>query len=174
MKKRVKRHAVVQPLNTSYRLIPLTRGKNAIIDTADYEWLSQWNWQAVRHGKLWYAVHSLHDEHPAMHQEITGFLKTDHRDGDGLNNRRSNLRPCSQSQNMANRKKPRTNTSGFKGVSWDQQRGKWQTHICYRCKTIALGRFTIAKDAARAYDAAARKLFGEFARTNFQTQSPST
>jgi len=90
----------------------------------------------------------------------------DHRDGDVTNNRWKNLRRATASQNNANRRRPRHNTSGYKGVSLCRQSGKWRATIGSNGKTIKLGKFTSPKAAHRAYRAAARKLFGKFARTD--------
>ena len=89
----------------------------------------------------------------------------DHIDGDRLNNRFSNLREASRAQNMANGRTPATNTSGFKGVSFDRQRGRWQAFIKIDGKTKNLGRFKTPEDAHAAYVAAAHQKSGNFART---------
>jgi len=88
----------------------------------------------------------------------------DHRDGNPANNRWSNLRVATSSQNNANRCRPRHNTSGFKGVHFNAQRRKWAATICKDWRTIYLGLFLTPEAAHAAYVAAARKLFGEFAR----------
>jgi len=88
----------------------------------------------------------------------------DHRDGDPINNRWSNLRRASFSQNGANRRRARNNTSGFKGVSLCCETGKWRAVICRQRQSVSLGRFPTRRAAHAAYIAAARKLFGEFAR----------
>lgn len=96
--------------------------------------------------------------------QLPAGIEPDHIDGDRLNNRRSNLRPATRSLNQANRKRPRNNTSGYKGVSFNQ--GKWQATISKDGRYHCLGRFDSAEDAARAYDKAAIEMFGSFARTN--------
>jgi hypothetical protein len=97
-------------------------------------------------------------------------VEVDHRDGNGLNNRRrSNLRVCSHSQNGANQKKHKNNTSGFKGVVLykDNRSRPWCARIKVEGRHIYLGYFATPDEAAKAYDAAAIRLHGEFARTNF-------
>jgi hypothetical protein len=89
----------------------------------------------------------------------------DHRDGNPANNRWSNLRLATPSQNNTNRRRPRHNTSGFKGVSFDSRAGKWKATICKEGRTMCLGSFLTPQAAHRAYVKAARKVFGEFART---------
>jgi hypothetical protein len=94
----------------------------------------------------------------------SGRLTIDHRDGDPANNRWANLRRATRSQNSANRCRPRHNTSGFKGVCRCRKSGKWRASICKNRRTIHLGRYSTRQAAHVAYVAAARKLFGEFAR----------
>jgi hypothetical protein len=90
----------------------------------------------------------------------------DHIDGNGINNRLENLREATSSQNAHNMRKSRRNTSGFKGVSKHKATGSWQANIALNGKQRFLGLFDTAKAASEAYDAAAEKLHGEFARTN--------
>ncbi len=111
-----------------------------------------------------------------MHRAILGVtdpaIEVDHRSGDGLNNRRGNLREATRAQNSRNLGLPRNSTSGFKGVSFTRSKGQplakpWQASINVNWKGYHLGYFATAAAAARAYDAAARVHFGEFARLNF-------
>jgi hypothetical protein len=88
----------------------------------------------------------------------------DHRDGDATNNRWTNLRRATPSQNTANSRRPRHNTSGYKGVSLYRRSGRWQAIICNKGRWTYLGTFTTPEAAHAAYAAAARELFGEFAR----------
>jgi hypothetical protein len=88
----------------------------------------------------------------------------DHRDGDATNNRWNNLRRATLSQNNANRRRPRQNTSGYKGVYLCRRSGKWRALIGSNGKVVYLGKFATPQAAHAAYLAAARKLFGEFAR----------
>jgi len=91
----------------------------------------------------------------------------DHKDGNGLNNRKANLRLCTNSQNQANRNgTQRNNTSGFNGVTWSKHDKKWRAKIMLNKKRVHLGGYYTAAEAANAYDKAAIKLFGEFARVN--------
>jgi hypothetical protein len=167
---RVKRHEVVQPLDQSYRLIPLTKGQNAIVDAADYEWLSEFNWYAswmVFH-KGYYAATRVGKRIVSMHRMICGEVHEDidHRNFNNLDNRRDNLRPCTHEQNMHNLRKFTTNTSGFKGVSWGKRERKWRARINLSGKEIHIGTYQSAEDAAQAYDEAANRLYGEFAVLN--------
>lgn len=162
------------------KTIPLTQGKVALVDNEDYEWLMQWKWQAHNneHRKSWYALRSVYLGGGRknrincliwMHRLILGTpqgMETDHINGDGLDNRRCNLRVCTRSQNAANREKKRDKV-GYKGVHWHKQTNKWRPRIKVNYKSISLGLFEDQEDAARAYDRAAMQHFGEFARTNF-------
>ncbi len=171
--RRVKRHAVTQPLDKPYRYIPLTQGKVALVDERDFEWLSQWNWYAhwKKTDKTFYARRSSQAGTVQMHRVILNCdssEETDHRNHDGLDNRRNNLRKCSSSKNAMNRRIGSRNTSGFKGVYW--QKG-WRARIDINGYLKHLGRFPSAKLAAHAYDAAARRYFGQFAWLNFNLPS---
>lgn len=99
-------------------------------------------------------------------------MHVDHKDGNGLNNRRNNLRECTQTQNLGNSKIPKTNKTGFKGVYTTENSQKPRTYpfmskIQFQKKHIHIGYYMTAEEAARAYDQKAKELFGEFAKTNF-------
>lgn len=94
-------------------------------------------------------------------------IDVDHRDGDGLNNRRSNLRFADDSQNQANRHKLTKNSSGYRGVTFHRRCGQWQSAIKVNGRSRYLGLYSAPDAAARAYDRAANELYGEFARVNF-------
>lgn len=106
-----------------------------------------------------------------MHRLILDLeQEIDHIDGDGLNNCRSNLRPSTHAQNMANLKGSiPTKTSKYRGVHWDRKRNMWAAHICVHMKSINLGRFADEIEAAIARDEAAKHFHGEFASLNFQS-----
>lgn len=174
-KRRVFRHDVTQPSDPSYRLIALTRGCNAIVDSIDYEWLNRWNWQPICPDGQFYAACRINGTYTYMHRLIIGCQTTqeeaDHKNHDTLDNRRGNLRKCTSAQNKWNLRIPTHNSSGFKGVSWDKTRHKWMSKIMLGRRTINIGRFDSVEDAARAYDSRAVELFGEFAHINFPTAS---
>lgn len=159
------------------REIPLTQGKVAVVDDADYEWLMQWKWHFRSMG---YAGRRASKEAGGralilMHRLITNApsgLDVDHVDGNRLNNQRSNLRLCTRAQNMRNqRKTKRLVSSQFKGVSLYKPK-KWVAYIgLSRHKMHSLGYFHTELEAAHAYDAAARLHFGEFARLNFPAEN---
>lgn len=158
------------------RAIPLTQGKVAIVDAADYEWLMRWKWHARKKQNTFYASRDggyMDDKHLIiqMHRLIVGAelgQVVDHIDGNGLNNTRHNLRICTHQENLRNRSATSRNKTGFKGVSLEPDTGKWRAKIKAGGKTIHLGVFATAEEAARAYDAASTNLFGEFGRNNFR------
>jgi hypothetical protein len=179
MKLPVKRHEVIQPLDESYRLIPLTQGQNAVVDAEDFEWLSTWNWFASwsEQGQTYYAlrrdapkVRGTRGPTISMHRLILGCSSTeecDHRDHDGLNNRRYNLRKCTDRQNSQNRRVRSDNVSGLRGVTWDEAEKRFSARVMVDGKRIRIGRYKTAEAAACAYDEAAKIAHGEFAHLNF-------
>jgi len=156
------------------KVILLNHGKVTFVDDEDFEWLNQWKWHAKKYHRTWYAQRGgfINNRQMTifMHREILKTplgKETDHKDGDGLNNQRENLRPATKAQNRQNQRPQEGCTSGFKGVHWDRGSNKWRTHIKIKGKQIHLGVFLSEIDAAKAYDRAAYRYFGEFARTNF-------
>ncbi len=153
-------------------LIPLSSGKYAIVDIADYAWLMQWTWYARLNRRTWYAGRTVFGPRRRvyMHRVILGTPKgeiVDHRYGYGLDNRRVIIRPCTAQQNNHNRRIAKNNTSGFKGVSWRPVEKKWVANIMIGGRCLYLGYFCCIVKAARAYDKAAKENFGEFACLNF-------
>lgn len=153
--------------------IPLTQGKVAKVSDHRYEWAMQWKWRAFFNGYKWYAVRSVKPLRKTyyMHREIMGItnpeIEVDHLDNDGLNNQDENLRICTSSENKFNRGKQSNNHSGYKGVDWRAIRRKYRARIKANGQYIFLGYFSIAEEAARAYDVAAKKYHGSFAQLNF-------
>lgn len=159
------------------KLIPLTRGKFAMVDDEDYQWLSAYKWFAYPGGRTWYAAKIKVGTkiQIAMHQMLLfGGDQIDHWDHNGLNNMKANLRfadQCTNSRNM--RKALRPTSSRFKGVSWHRARNKWSVRITTMPGAGSgprrpwVGHFDDQLEAARAYDEAAREYFGAFAHVNF-------
>lgn len=149
------------------REIHLTQGKIALVDDDDYEPLSRFKWSACKNRNTYYARRegATTDGRRTtfyMHREILGKVHLiDHRDGNGLNNTRENLRAATVGKNGQNRRQQRNNTSGFKGVC--RCGSKWRAQITADGKWYHLGLFESPELAACAYNTAAQELHGEFA-----------
>ena len=144
--------------------IKLTDNFVALVDDEDYEFLSRFNWSAHYKGGKWYADLSI-----SMHRFILNLHKADghvdHINGNTLDNRRSNLRTVTRSQNQMNAKRREDNTSGYKGVS--RHNNKWMARISINGKRFFLGHFDTPIEAAKAYDTVAKEYCKEFAQLNF-------
>lgn len=145
-----------------------------IVDDVDAD-LAKHRWGVRKHKRkdgslLFYAQSRENGSRIILHRVIAarmGFIcEVDHIDGNSLNNQRSNLRPATRHQNLANMRK-RVGTSRFKGVSWSKRDKKWRAQINAHKSKFHLGFSDIEEDAARAYDAKARELFGPYAKVNF-------
>lgn len=164
---------------TAYVEVPLggkkAAGRVALIDIDDYPLVIDHPWH-VHEGTNAGSVYGPYAAFKRtvkvyMHSLITGLPKVDHQNGDGLDNRRENLRPATQSENAANSRKAAGCTSRYKGVSWSSSKKRWRANIATGGRQIFLGYFSDEGVAARAYDAAARETFGRFARLNFQEEA---
>ncbi len=150
--------------------ILLTQDRYALVDDEDFEVLNKYKWSYSSAGKGYV------QRYPGilMHRVVLNAQKNeeiDHKNGDGLDNRKLNLRKCTHAQNLRNRRRQKNNTSGYIGVSLQRKRGKkwakWKAQIHFNQKTITLGFFSFKEEAARKYDEAAKIYFGEFAQLNF-------
>lgn len=162
-------HSVLGDGNPSVRQVPLSRGMFAIVDAADFPKLFGHKWYAVRRHRNFYAETKINGKPVLMHIFLIGKRRgfvTDHINGDGLDNRRCNLRFATHLQNMANRKRAIHSKSGFKGVHQDQY-GGFVAAARKNGEYHYAGYFHSAKEAALAYDAKAKEIHGEFARLNF-------
>jgi hypothetical protein len=149
----------------------LAAGRVAVIDDEDFDLVSQFKWHVTftkSSGPYAASCSKINGAWKtfSMHKLITDWPLTDHEDGDGLNNQRSNLRPATNGQNGANMKVKAAKSSQYKGVSWRRDRNKWQAAIKIDRRQRNLGFFTDELEAARAYDRAARDAWGPYARVN--------
>jgi hypothetical protein len=161
------------PIGESMMHIPLTKGQYTIVDDEDYPLLSRHNWYYEPAGSTGYAVSkSLTLGKMYMHRLILPpgrvYNLIDHIDGNGLDNRKVNLRLANSRQNIQNSTKARKSNSQYKGVFWDKEKQKWGSHITTEpYKATDLGRFEEEHIAALMYDFWAVDVYGEFAKTNF-------
>ncbi len=165
--------ATLPALEPGTRLIPLKCTPFAIVDAADYDELSRYEWWAIHNATTSYAVTRHQKRTLYMHRFITDAPKgmdVDHVDHNGLNNANKNLRVCTPKENAANRRPKAGCSSKYKGVSWHVHRRKFRARITYEGKVHYLGCFTDEKEAARAYDKKAHELFGRFAFLNFPNE----
>lgn len=152
---------LVQP--EDYKLIPLTQGKYAIVDNEDFDRLKDINWK-------FNGGYAHNNNLGRLHRNIMDVKEgdvVDHIDGNPLNNRRNNLRVCTQQENIYNSRPSRTNVSKYKGVT-KLNEDKYLARIYKEGKVMRIGLFSSAEEAGRAYDTKAKELFGEFAYLNFK------
>jgi hypothetical protein len=150
--------------------IPLTNSPLvALIDEEDFSRVGGYNWQLNHHTVVNIATSTICGKPVMMHHLILvpklGF-EIDHRDNNGLHNWRDNLRYATHAQNCASKSMMLNNTSGYRGVFWDARRGKFYSKLCIKYRQMYLGNFRTAEAAARAYNEAALKHLGEFAKLN--------
>jgi hypothetical protein len=149
--------------------INLTQGKTTEIDDVDYPFISSIKWRTANiRGKL-YAINSSKIYESSLHRLLLGAssgVVVDHIDGNGLNNKRSNLRLCSNKENVRYQTLSKMNTSGYKGVSIHKQTQKYRAQIRVNNRLMHLGLYTTKEEAAEAYNNAAIVHFGPFAKLN--------
>ncbi len=160
----------------TFRLIPLTQGKYAIVDPEDFDELNKHKWYAREAGHTFYAVRSIRKNNinvttVQMHRQIINppdGRVVDHKNHEGLDNRKVNLRPATRAQNAWNSiNLPKNGSSKYRGVKYSKANGKFRAAINVNGKRIHLGYFENEIDAAKAYDNAARLYRGNFAVLNF-------
>jgi len=156
--------------------VPLTQGRVALIDDEDAERVLAYKWHAwwCAKGGRWYAMRTVQvgklRRCVRLHRFIVNApdgVQVDHIDRDSLNNRRSNLRFATHGQNQTNKKRHRTNKTGFKGVYWHKAKRTFVAQVRCGGVTYSLVGFNTAQDAARARDMLAKRYHGEFATLNF-------
>lgn len=154
--------------------IEILCSKNQIctVDEIDAD-LAQYKWSVLKNHSGFYAVGGDSKHRHYMHRlilerkvgrKLNRNELTDHIDGNTLNNSRSNLRVATFTENLMNSKRPSSNKSGYKGVCWNKYNKKWQVQITIHGKKTFIGYFSDVIEASKAYNQAAKKAFGEFAR----------
>lgn len=157
--------------------ITLTQGRVALVSEEDHGWFTRWSWCVNKGG---YAQHGIRVNgkqrmtymHRAVMERMLGGpipkgLEIDHINGNKLDNRRENLRLATRRQNMMNNRGKKDSVSRYKGVSFEKRTGRWLARMKIAGKQTYLGSFVTEEEAARAYDAAARRVHGEFGKLNF-------
>lgn len=158
------------------KLIKLSQNKYTIVDDEDYEYLNQWKWHVQKNRETFYAVRNSAPREDGtrtqirMHRLIMGLTNSeilcDHKDHNGLNNKKVNLRTATVAQNNYNSTPRKNSTSKYLGVNWKCSNKKWVAQIRHNGVKVYLGIFESEIDAAVAYNRAAIKLFGEYANLN--------
>lgn len=155
--------------------IELTKGKSALVDDLDFEFINQWSWFAVKIRRTFYAARvvyykSKYHSIVLMHRQILCLtdrkIFCDHIDHNGLNNQKNNLRRSNCSQNAANRSSVKNSTSKYLGVSKKTNSNYWRAKLQSNGKDVHIGCFADEKQAAIAYNIKAREIHGEFANLN--------
>lgn len=154
------------------RNIPIGHGMFATVDDEDFQAMSTYTWHRQKGVNTFYAATNVRKGNRyvtvGMHRminETPDGLHTDHRDGNGLNNTRANLRTATRTENQRNRQPNRKGTSTYKGVYWDRQKSMWRASIRVNGQLKHIGLFTDQRVAAQAYAERAALEFGEFANT---------
>jgi hypothetical protein len=153
--------------------IKLTQGQVALVDDEDYEKLSSYKWYANKRGSTYYAMRNSKSKPRTviyMHRFVLGLKERDvlcdHKDLNGLNNQKYNLRTATHSENLCNRNSRKNSSSKYLGVSLSKNKNKWRCHVVKNGSTAYLGYFENEIDAALAYNEAAQKVHGEFTNLN--------
>ncbi len=154
--------------------VPIGKGFFTLVDVCDVRLVTKCKWRVRFGGTRLYAERQFSQngkrKYMSVHRQVLGNpqFRVDHMNGNGLNNRRANIRAATPSQNGANRRKGRRKThSRFKGVTWWKTRRRWIAQIVVNWRHRTIGRFKTELEAAMAYDAEAKKTWGVYALTNF-------
>ena len=156
-------------IHEDYMECIIDNGDSFIFDKEDFDIINKYNWCIDKNKTVVSGSYCFNGALKKIHTLITECQKpnvVDHINNNRCDNRKANLRVCTQHQNSMNCATPINNTSGYKGVSWSKRKNKWRAYIKYNYKQIYLGLYNNKTDAAKAYNEAAIKYFGEFAHLN--------
>ena len=148
--------------------IGISSGRVVLIDDEDFDYVTTYRWALIKRGKLEHAYRKIGTKSIYLHRcliDAPEGRSVDHINGNGLDNRKCNLRLADKTQNGRNRGKNKNNKSGYKGVFWNTQASKWNAKI-HVPKQVHLGYYTTPEEAALAYNKGAIKYFGKFAKLN--------
>lgn len=161
------------PLSQTIKKKYYVENQVVMVDDEDYEWLNKFHWHIRKTKNIAYAMSAATTEYPhkkTMHRMIMGITDSkvyvDHKDGNGLNNQRSNLRIATFQQNSVNRRKLKPLSSKYLGVYWCNTKNRWKSYLQNNRKRIYVGTFKNEDDAAMAYNAKSIEINGEFASLN--------
>jgi hypothetical protein len=164
----LKQHQIWKPIKIDDNTygIPLKSGDIALIDKEDYILVKMFSWHIKnKNGYVQSARNKINKKRILLHRLILNPQDNkdiDHINGNILDNRKSNLRVCTNKENHWNTDLKKSNKSGYKGVSWDKEKEKWYTSIRLNEKTISLGRYNTAEEASEAYKKASLEHHKEF------------
>lgn len=152
-----------------HQILRLTQNQETLVDNETFIWASNYKWLNNKKKNKFYAIRRQNKKTIYLHREIMNAQKgqyVDHINGNSLDNRKTNLRICSNAENSRNSKTKSNNTSGYKGVVWLKRERKWRSRIKVNYKLIVIGYYNDIKEAAKAYNQAAKEYFGEYAWLN--------
>jgi len=155
--------------------IQLSQNKTALVDDDMYEYLNQWKWTSGETSVIRRVGGRIFHKTIYMHHVVLGIsdnkIEIDHKNRNPFDNRKENLRVATRQEQNRNRGKNKNNNTGYKGVSYSRRKDKYYVCIMVDYKQISLGYFKTPEEAAKVYDVAAKKYFGEFAFLNFKENS---
>jgi len=152
------------------KILPISGGQQVLLDDGDFEALSKFRWTAQKRKHTFHAARYEGKKYVYMHRLLVSAgpgEQVDHKDGNGLNNQRDNLRVATRAQNQMGYRHDCVQR-GSRGVYWHKAAKKWMARLVHNQKGVYLGLFNNKADAQQAYNEASQRLFGDFAQRNFR------